>query len=495
MKKSTVIMKKGAALAVILAVVALTVTVAWAVNSWDSTTKTLTINDPITTISQDLANPREGYLYSGIYNSISPDRKIPGFTYADVKSVEKIIITRNAAQTSSDNPADMYSQYGGVGGLVTWEDMAFLGSSDIWQSLKVIDMSEANTLQGAPLYVANSDDNGMIFRGLEELYLPNGITVIPDGSFNETGVLPGIKYIVFPKTLKSIDSAFHGVGSDNTITLVFTGLTPPAISADALSGSNVVAVIVPKGSESDYETKLPAGLTNNISYIRSIGVSPDLLSSDGGSVDVTIDGLHLGSILSDIRIAVDGTPSDILISPDQRGVNIPGNRTLDRITHTLTVLLKGKPYEGISATVTVLPSDEQPKGKLIRLAPYTTGAASNGIAAYAALTDDGVPSPQGIPVTFTLYDPAGNLLNIVTKLTSSDGTVREVLMPSGLPNGLYTVTATTTVTGYASDTQRVRIGPIPPAYSEDTGSGCSTGVSPLLLIAAVALMGWTSKKR
>jgi hypothetical protein len=143
--------------------------------------------------------------------------------------------------------------------------------------------------------------------------------------------------------------------------------------------------------------------------------------------------------------------------------------------------------------VTVLPVSEQPKGKVITLAPRADGANKTGISAYASLTVDGKQSASGIRVTFTLSDPDGKLIKNVPGLTNSGGGVHVTLVPSGLANGLYTVTAT--ADGYASDSQRVRIGPTPPTYSENAGSGCSAGLSPLLLVAAIALMGWTSKRR
>ncbi|MDR1021633.1 MAG: hypothetical protein LBL73_12795 [Synergistaceae bacterium] len=520
MRKTVTFMKKAATLAAVLAVFALAISVAWGAvkSSWDNDTKTLIIHDWLTTVSQDLVNPRLGYLHSGIYQLLSSTDGIPGFTLADVKSVKTIIISTDATQASPGEPADLYSGYqgySGIGGLITWEDMAYLGSSDIWESLEVIDMSHASTVKSAELRVANSNDNGMVFAKVREIRLPNGIAVISKDSFIEPGVLPLLEYIQFPPTLTDIYDSFHGVGTgtDKPLMIVFTGDVPPAISDDAFPGVVIGAVLIPNGGEDVYTKILPSRLGPNIVFVRSIDVDEQqrvltTLPTGTLSVDVTVSGQRLELISDDIRIEVDGVSFDKpleyiagkYVAP---GVVIPRNENTDRTDerHTLTVLLNGTRVPDVSVTVTVKPVPIDPNK--ITLTLYTTESYRDGIGtleARAWLRLGESPYPNAVRVHFVVNGDGGGYTSEGTRSTGVDGRTESYYV-TGLPKGWYHVTAWAEVESDAGlervvdGPKRVGIGIGQDATEPTETGGCSAAASPLLLIAGLAAMAWTSKKR
>jgi hypothetical protein len=348
MKKCSAIVKKGAALAVMLAVLAIVISSAWAVgkNSWDSARRILTIEE---TLGKSTKNdPASG----GVAQAIrSLDINVVSI---DIASIDTVIIKPGAAAANTSIEGALRS-----GDIVTWEDMVYLGSPDIFKNLRVVDMRGANTLQNSTLWVADY----MKFLTLEKLYMPEGIEVISGDSFSH-GNLPKIKTIVFPSTLKHIENSFHDVSSkDIGLTLVFTNPSAPVISGDAFLGSSIDRVIIPSTSVSERDKYLLALGKSKItdfpakfSYATSITPSSDDLGSYGGTINVVITGSNLPS---DLKIAVDGVASGAPAATSGAtvivgGVNIPRNDSPGDVNRKLTVLTsKDVAFPGISANVTV----------------------------------------------------------------------------------------------------------------------------------------------
>ncbi|MDR1019345.1 MAG: leucine-rich repeat domain-containing protein [Synergistaceae bacterium] len=522
MRKTVTFMKKAATLAAVLAVFALAISVAWAANTWDPVSGTLTIDERITSTEYTGNFLRDAYKSSGIYQYLSAAGAIPGFNVANIDTVKKIVITHNAAPTSTDDSSKIYGDLSdlGVGGLITSEDMAYLGFSDIWTNLEVIDMSAANTLQGTSLLVANSNDNGMVFAKVREIRLPNGLAVIPTGSFIEPGVLPYLEYIQFPPTLTSIGGSFQNISisADKPLTIVFSGDVPPNVSANAFDNVNIRTVLAPNGSGDVYDEAFLNidKMRNSFTFVRSIDVDEQqrvltTLPTGPLSVDVTVSGKNLSLISNDIWIAVDGVSSDKrLVLTDSglgviSGVEIPRNDNTDRTDeqHTLTVLLDGIPVPDVSVTVTVKPVPVDPNKISITL--YTTESydqetGMGTLKAWAWLRVGESPYPSSVPVYFVVNDNEGYTWGESTQHTGADGRTDPDYIVL-LPKGWYQVTAWADVGSDAGvehvedSLNKVGIGIGQDATEPTETGGCSAAASPLLLIVGLAAMAWTSKKR
>jgi hypothetical protein len=347
-----------AALVAILAAMLLSAAFSvWAANSWTVSAGTLVIDEKLPAALGSLHNG--DILNSGIFQLISND-KISGFKSTDLGSVKHLIITDNAANVVSTADNAQYAGTGGTGGIITWEDMAFIGAS--MDQVETVDMRGANALHGAELFMNSTG----WFASLKAMYLPEGIEAISRDSFN--GCLPKIETIVFPSTLKTINRSFASVGpTGGAITLVFTGALPPTtVSPDAFGGTTSIGkVIVPSGKEIPYAAALGTILAGKITSVTSITPSPATLESTGGSVSVTVSGHNLSTGL---RIAVDGSvvshDAPVVVSGTNNiqvnGVRIAPNTGTAAAVRTLTVLLDGITAPGISANVTVKAAGSPP---------------------------------------------------------------------------------------------------------------------------------------
>jgi hypothetical protein len=480
MKKFSAIVKKGAVFSVMLAVLAIVISSAWAVseNNWSPVNGILTIEE---TLGKSTKNNPDS---SGVAQAI---RSLNiNVVSIDIASIDTVIIKPGAATANTSIEGALQS-----GDIITWEDMAYLGSKDIFPNLRVVDMRGANTLQNSTLWVGNY----MEFPKLEELYMPEGIEVISGDSFSH-GNLPVIKTIVFPSTLRHIEKSFHKVGSDGYITLVFTNPSAPVISGDAFKGTSVDRVLIPNVLTQEYEEyvealtgKIGDNVKSKLSYVKSIIPSPKELVSSGGTIDVEITGYNLPAGL---KIAVDGVASGTTTTPSGEtsvtvsGVNILPNKSPASVKHKLTVLTsEGVAFPGISADVTV----------------EGTGAVSltveatdeNGIEAYATVLSEDVGIPN-VEVTFKVTDKYGVLVpgsSRVAKTGAEGMTDWITLAKGGLANGVYTVEAS--APGYGAAIEKITIGS--GEKPNKGGGGCSAGVaSPLLLIAAAAFMAAGTRK-
>jgi hypothetical protein len=324
---------KAALVAMLAAVVLAMAFSAWATNSWDSSTETVTIDERLL--------PTEGENEeSGLKKTIGALQTPPNPT-----AIKTLIIKPSAAPVISSDPSAMWK-----GGIITWEDMNYIGDS--MDHVETIDMRGANTLQGSPLLVTE-----LWFTALKTMYMPEGITRITKDSFEDG--LPKIETIVFPLTLETILDSFQNVGAtaNTSLTLVFTNPTPPAVSNDAFGGSTTIGkVIVPSGKEQPYKDALSEDWAGKITSVTSITPSPATLESAGGSVSVTVSGSNLST---DLKIAVDGN----VVSQDNpiasttgirvNGVSIDRNPGASDVKHTLTVVFGDLTVPGVSADVTV----------------------------------------------------------------------------------------------------------------------------------------------
>jgi hypothetical protein len=495
------LLKKAVTFAAVAGVFALTITVAWAVNRLETDAERLTL-----VIDETLAvATRDDPASSGIAQAIkSLDNKGENVT-ARISSIDVVRVKPSATPEIKSDDARLLFE----GGIITWEDMAYLGSSDIWQSLKVIDMRDANTLHSSDtaIWVAGT----ITFPHLKELYLPEGVAIIPDNSFNEVGGAPYLEYIQFPTTLERIDEAFKGISNsaDNPLKLVFTGSVPPAISPDAFGDVRIGAVTVPEGLEGEYATI--DKFASNLAYIESIDVAPKSLkitkSVDVLSVDVTIFGKSLDLISTDIGIAVgpegsdsDGKSGDL--KPDVENLVVQEeNLVVKKVEippkegqYVINVYLDGKVLSDDSkkATVTVTPSAPPGKNRITLHADADGDTIWASAALYRA---DDTPAPEGVDVSFGLRS-LSTTEQFPTSLrrTDEEGKIEPFTLAGDLPDGLYEVTAS--ATSYDEVPQRVTIGKQPVSTNPtDTGGGCSAAVSPLLLIAAAAAMACKSKRR
>ncbi|MDR1979092.1 MAG: leucine-rich repeat domain-containing protein, partial [Synergistaceae bacterium] len=313
---------------------------AWAANSWNGTTGTLTIDYPLAPlISTDFS--RTGGL----------QQAMQVLAINSLGTVRELIIKPSAAPGGT--PA--------TGGVITWEDMWYIATGQSTEAsfdlathgMENVVSIDCTGAHGPGVGAHISEGIGTFLTKLAFLSLPEGIEEIRRGAFISTD----LRVVILPESLKSISA---DVFSDDLRTVVFRGANPSLLTIEPEafhSASGTLTVIVPPGTEGTYGNILGAAGVNTpvVSSVGTITLTPATLPSTGGTVKASIAGSGFtGQTITVLRdganpvVTTNNTAT--LASAD---VVIPANTGTTAVSHDITVQVNGVLLPDVKATVTV----------------------------------------------------------------------------------------------------------------------------------------------
>jgi hypothetical protein len=291
---------------------------------------------------------------------------------------------------------------------------------------------------------------------------------------------------------------FPDVSAD--VTVAAAGSQPPRPSVprsadiksvDINTTSRTVTVLYPNGDTVTY-----AADEYDFTYPeRRFTLERQSQSSGAAVVLCTADALLIpGGVSLDVKFApVSGRGASPFETETKTQVGSDNKTYFEIPVGDLTTGRYNVTYESTDSIVTF-------KGTLDSDFYYNTSSS------YISMFAQQIPGKMGIWATAELVPPPGvagtRVIFTVSRSqylpievpapTDANGLTGTVtLVPDGLPDGNYTVTAT--AIGYEGDSVPVRIGG---GGSSDTDSGgCSALASPFLLIAGAAVRAWTSQRR